>query len=521
MFMEPLSRWAAPANQAAQNWPDEAQVPALMRELISSQPNAANAFTYHAIQTENTPAPFTWQLGRESTEVFYANSTDGSTLEVKSYEPSAMAELIDLLHQTAGIPGGGHHALGLYVMGIVSVLYILAIVSGLIILLPNLVKDFFSLREAKSPKRFWLDAHNLVGITSLPFHIVIGLTVIVFAFHDQIYDGLGKIAYGDQPMFQRPSGTPPPPQYTLDQLLPPEQLIAKVHEIAPGFIPRELQYSGVLTERASVRIAGEDPDHMVRGPNRGFVSIDPYTGKIGATDYLPGHEDTWSNIVITFFALHLGSYGGNPVRWVYFLLGIGGAFLFYTGNLLWVESRRRRQSAQGGPITQARNTRLMAAATVGVCWGCVAGVSGSMAAGKWLHPFVSNPNDWYMWVYYAIFLGSVAWAFIRGAGRAAVELLWLSSLCTLAIPLTGAIALLIPSLPAWLHTAPDLLLVELTALVGAILLAYMAIKTRQRIATAAADSVWGETRYRQINPNQAPNSGSTPKPESALAPQAD
>lgn len=40
MFMEPLSRWAAPASQAAQNWPNEAQVPALMRELINSQPMA-------------------------------------------------------------------------------------------------------------------------------------------------------------------------------------------------------------------------------------------------------------------------------------------------------------------------------------------------------------------------------------------------------------------------------------------------------------------------------------------------
>lgn len=412
-------------------------------------------------------------------------------VDAQRYEPSVMAELIDQLHQTAGIPGGaGHHAIGLYVMGAISALYLLAIVSGLIVLLPTLVKDFFSLRKGKSPKRFWLDAHNLVGITSLPFHIVIALTVVVFAFHDQIYDGLGKLAYGDRPQFARQATPAEASPHKLDDLLLPHQLIAHVHAIAPDFVAREVTYIGALTARASVRIAGEDDDHMVRGYNRGFVSLDPYTGAITDRDYLPGHEDGWINIVITFFALHLGSYGGDPIRWVYFLLGMSGAFLFYTGNLLWVESRRRRQRAGDIPVAQDRNTRWMAAATVGVCWGSVAGVSAAMVAGKWLQGVGINPNDWYLWAYYTVFLGSVAWAFVRGAGRAAVELLYLCSFTTLAIPLTGLLTLILPGVPAWLHTSSDLLLVELTALVAGLLLAVMARRTRIRINNSPADSVW-------------------------------
>ncbi|HTF98316.1 MAG TPA: PepSY-associated TM helix domain-containing protein [Cellvibrio sp.] len=511
MFKEPLSRWATPEQWGAQHWPSENQLPDLIKQLITTQPDAAKSFTLHLQQQENTPAAFTWRQGRESTLTWYANLSGDNQLEIHSYEPSAMADLIDRLHQTAGIPGDGHHAVGVYVMGVISVLYILAIVSGLIILLPNLLKDFFSLRESKSPKRFWMDAHNLVGITSLPFHIVIGLTVIVFAFHDQIYDGLGKMAYGDRPLFARPADAPTPSQYTLEQLLPPDQLVAKVKNIAPGFIPRELMYNGVLSARASVRIAGEDPEHMLRGANRGFVSLDPYTGEITDKDYLPGHESGWVNIVITFFALHFGSYGGDPIRWIYFFLGLGGAFVFYTGNLLWVESRRRRQRPHGETVQQARNTRFMAAATVGVCWGCIAGISSAMVAGKWLYPVGTPVNDWYIWVYYSVFLASVAWAFFRGAGRAAVELLWLCSLSTLAIPITALLALLIPNSPAWFHTSADLLLVELTALVAAGIFAHMAIKTRRRLENAAPDSVWGETGYtKKVNPEK----GFSANPES-------
>lgn len=500
MFKEPLARWATPETLVAQSWPEERELAGLIHTLVKTQPDAAKSFTLHLQPQENTPAPFTWRQGRESTSVSYANLGDDNQLTITTYQPPVMAELIDRLHQTAGIPGDGHHALGVYVMGGISVLYVLAIVSGLIILLPTLVKDFFSLREGKSPKRFWMDAHNLMGITSLPFHLVIGLTVIVFAFHDQIYDGLGKLAYGDRPLFARQMDAPAPSTYSLDQLLTPQELIAKVKGIAPGFVPREMTYSGLLTARPSVRIAGEDPAHMLRGANRGFVSLDPYTGEITDKDYLPGHETGWVDIVITFFALHFGSYGGNPIRWVYFFLGLAGAFVFYTGNLLWVESRRRRQRLQGEPMKQTRSTRLMAAATVGVCWGCVAGVSAAMVAGKWLYSWNSelganNPGFWYIATYYSVFLGSVAWAFVRGAARAAVELLWACSLTTLAIPFTGLIALMVPAAPVWLHTSSDLLLVETTAFCAAVSFAYMAIQTRRRLASAAADSVWGETGY--------------------------
>ena len=68
---------------------------------------------------------------------------------------------------------------------------------------------------------------------------------------------------------------------------------------------------------------------------------------------------------------------------------------------------------------QRRDTALMAAATVGVCIGCVAGLSLTLAAAKWLPGRVQNMAAWHVGIYYAVFFASVAWAFIRGAARAA------------------------------------------------------------------------------------------------------
>ena len=44
-------------------------------------------------------------------------------------------------------------------------------------------------------------------------------------------------------------------------------------------------------------------------------------------------------------SLHFGDFGHLAVKWLYFILGMAGAFLFYSGNLLWVEARRNRRGA--------------------------------------------------------------------------------------------------------------------------------------------------------------------------------
>ena len=79
-----------------------------------------------------------------------------------------------------------------------------------------------------------------------------------------------------------------------------------------------------------------------------------------------------------------------------FFLGLAGAFLFYSGNLLWIESRRKlewRAAAAWGeavaegsaatskvPPKQRRAAYLMAALTIGVTLGCIAGISATLAA---------------------------------------------------------------------------------------------------------------------------------------------
>lgn len=501
MFKEPLDRWASPPRADAERYRvNIEQLPRLIQLTLQQHPKAARDFTVHLDPKENVPASLTWEEplndADESEHSHYfihdrhlwSGLDSNGDLVVGEYRPSEMAALIDMLHQTAGIPGEGHHLVGVYVMGAVSVVYALALISGLIILLPTLAKDLLAMRPGKNLKRFWLDAHNVIGFVSLPFHLIIAFSVVVFAFHDFLYDGLQVGVYGDKPLFERTR--PEPAQQDITQLLPPEALLRSLAAVDDQFVVQDLQYVSIAEGGANVRVAGYIDGELMRAARYGLASVNPYSGEITDTTYMPGQNQSWAGIVISFFALHFGNFGGDFVRWLYFLMGLAGAFLFYTGNLLWIESRRRKQKRGVMPSSQRRSTQLMAAATVGVCWGSVAGVASAMVVGKWLSASFENLTPVYMTTYYLVFVSAVAWAFFRGAARALVHLLWLCALTALAIPVTALVAGGWPDAAPWVHTRMETLAVEGVALVTGILFIFAARKAAFRVHTGDADSVW-------------------------------
>jgi len=491
VFKEPLARWASPP-PAASAVP-LADAPALIARTLAANPAAAADFTLHLREHENAPGRMSWQVrdpdaedhDEGGTRHFVATLDAAQAAQVQEVKPSPLGQFIDVLHRVVGLPVDSDA--NRWAMGVVAALYAVALVSGVVVLLPSLVKDFFALRIGRNLKRMWLDAHNVVGIVSLPFHIVMAVTAVVFAFHDQIYAAQDKLVHGGAWSTAFPRGAAGQPALPRDPaaMLAPAQLVAAARALAPGFEPSVLQYQRVTTPRAVVRVWGKDDAAVSPRARGGFVALDPYSGKVLARDFLPGGQSTPNLWISSFFALHMASFGSVAVQWMYFLLGLAGAWLFYSGNLLWIESRRKRAARGGAAPAQRLDTRLMASATVGVCLGSVCGISLMLLGSKWLHGRVDDLLAWHQGLYYAAFFGALAWAFLRGAARASVHLLWGAAALTLAIPL-GALLGLQP----WVHASPASLGVEATALVLGLCFAWMARATARRVRLGAADSVW-------------------------------
>ncbi|WP_251879292.1 PepSY-associated TM helix domain-containing protein [Achromobacter sp. Marseille-Q4954] len=502
VFKEPLTRWATPPAVVAPVPLEE--TPGLIARTLQARPDVAKGFSIHLQDAEHVPARMTWEVrdgqaddhDESSIRHHVAYLGAGGELRLEESAPSGLMSFIDVLHRVVGLPVDSDP--NRWFMGIVASLYAIALVSGVIVLLPSLVKDFFALRVGKNLKRMWLDAHNVVGIVSLPFHIVMALSSVVFAFHDGIYDLQDKLMYEGklESVFQRSGGGAPAGEARNPaDMLTPAELLAQARDLAPGFEPYTLQYQQVTSPRAIVRVWGKDDSAVSPRARGGFVALDPYSGKVLNRDYLPGGQDAPNLWISSFFALHMASFGGAAVQWLYFLLGLAGAWLFYSGNLLWIETRRKRANRQTGEIpVQRLDTRLMASATVGVCLGCVCGISLMMVASKWLSGYVGDLNAWLRALYYVAFFVSLAWAFLRGGAAAGVHLLWGAAALTLAIPATSLVGGLFPASGLWAHTSAAALAVDATALAAGLGFAWMAKASACRIGRGDADSAWAPRR---------------------------
>lgn len=487
MFEKPLERWATPPSALAAPPPLE-RAPALVRAVLAEHPQAAKNHSVVVATTPDAPARVVWRVRgdrpRQFTEFGASFAPDG-TLQVERLRKAPVAQLVDTLHQQVGLPFPD--AVARPIMGIVALLYAVALVSGVIILLPTLAKDFFALRIGRNIKRLWLDVHNALGFVSLPFHLVMALTCVVFAFHDPFYDVQGKVVYPNGIQWGGEEHAPPPPPGA--QPLPADELLRRVHAQLPGFDVYGFTFQQG-EDRVEGRVTGLDVRRGTRARTYASTHLDPYTGEVDAHD-LPGHMERWDAAVNAFFMLHFGSYGGNPVRWLYLLLGLGGALVFYTGNLLWIESRRKKQRDAGLPV-QKRATRVLGALTVGVSLGCVAGISATVAATKWLPARVDDVAAWHEGIYYAVFVAAVAWAFLRGTARGACELLWLAAFATALVPL-GSLAGAWNIGGTWNHPGMGYV-VDLTALAAVPVLLWAAARTRRRALQGHQDSVWSAAR---------------------------
>lgn len=502
IFKEPLTRWATPPSASHGTAVPLDQASALIARTLQDQPAASKDFQLHLQAAEHLPRGLSWQVrdgwavddDHSSAHHFIATLDADGVAHIGETHPSQLAEFIDTLHRVVGLPVDNDP--NRWVMGAIAVLYAVALVSGVIVLLPSLVKDFFAMRVGKNLKRMWLDAHNVVGIVSLPFHLVMALTAVVFAYHDGFYFIQDKLIHNGKwaSAFARGGAPAKASPHDPATMRLPTELLASVQALSPSFEPTSIQYLGVTGPHAVVRVWGRD--HTAHSPRSvgGFVALDPYSGKIINTDFLPGRQGLPNATIGSFFALHFGTYGSTLVQWVYFLLGLAGAWLFYGGNLLWVETRRikaaRNDDGSDSPPDQRRDVRWMAAATVGICLGAVCGISLTIVAAKWLHGRVDDLNAWHQMLYYAVFLGALIWAFFIGPARAAIHLLRLAALSTFAIPLTSLLAWMLPTLGMWPHGSVATLSVDATALVGSLGFVWLARATTRRVMQGPADSVW-------------------------------
>ncbi|TBR39698.1 MULTISPECIES: PepSY-associated TM helix domain-containing protein [Dyella] len=480
VFHHDIATWQSPPwrmTADADVTPDQ-----LAQRLLQAHPDARKDFGIVLAPPGVARPPYAyWPEGGEE-RFATASAIDQPTEDATR---GNLADFVYALHDSLGFP-----TVGMYFMGIVSILYGLALFSGLIIHLPHLVRDLFAMRSGKNLKRLWQDAHNVIGVLSLPFHLIFAMTgallclfaitfatLNVVAFDGKLFDAFGK-AIATAPVIA-PSGEAAP-MLTLDELMQRARVQALKQGVT-SFEPDYVHFSNYGDRKAVVEVRGLSQHTL---GTYGTVAMNAVDGSVLET-HVGKAQNTNGITNSAMYSLHFGSFGGRTVQWLYFVLGLMGAFLFYSGNLLWIESRRKRRMED-----QPMKTRIMASATVGVCIGSCLGIAASFGATMLADVYGADAGLWQRVACYGFVIASAIYAWFRPLPRATRDLLWLNAVLYVALGAIDLVRNLQVWTQPWTPQASAVLGVDLTGIAMGIGFAFLARASWRRATQGDPNSVW-------------------------------
>ncbi len=222
-------------------------------------------------------------------------------------------------------------------LGLMGLLLVVAIVSGVVLYAPFMRKlGFGEVRRDRSPRVKWLDLHNLLGIVTLVWALVVGSTGVINTWADLLI----KYWQYDQ----------------LNSLLAPYKGQPTVPEAERGSVQRSMEVA--LAQAPGTRLsfvafpgtAFSSPHHttfFLRGDTP-LTSrlLQPVLVDARSTEFTAAPALPWYlTALLVSQPLHFGDYGGMPMKVLWALLDIATLIVLGSGLYLWLKRRAPRSLA--------------------------------------------------------------------------------------------------------------------------------------------------------------------------------
>jgi uncharacterized iron-regulated membrane protein len=221
---------------------------------------------------------------------------------------------------------------GMLFLGFMGLLFMAALVSGVILYAPFMRKlDFGTVRANRSRRVKWLDYHNLLGIVALAWTSVVGFTGVINTLADPFIE-----------MWQRGELAEMTAAYEGQLALPPERYgsldkaMTEAKAARPNVNPQFIAFPGgsfSSDHHYAVFLQGDTPltEHLLTP-----ALIDAATGEL--TDVRPLPWYMWALQISR--PLHFGDYGGLPLKILWALLDLFTIVVLGSGLYLWLGRRR-------------------------------------------------------------------------------------------------------------------------------------------------------------------------------------
>jgi uncharacterized iron-regulated membrane protein len=261
------------------------------------------------------------------------------------FDEGLMATILQLhVDIFAGLPGK-------LFLGLMGLLFVVAIVSGVVVYGPFMRKlDFGTVRKQRASRLKWLDLHNLLGIVTLTWAIVVGATGVINTWADLViqlwrFDQLAAMTAPYQ-------GKPPP-----TELASLDAAVATARDAVPDMTPSFVAFPGSLfssPHHYAVFMSGKTPltERLIKP-----VLIDAETAAFTDSRDMPWYVTA----LLVSQPLHFGDYGGMPMKIIWALLDVITIIVLGSGLYLWLARRRTPFEARLAELEQAETVVLSGA----------------------------------------------------------------------------------------------------------------------------------------------------------------
>jgi uncharacterized iron-regulated membrane protein len=411
-------------------------------------------------------------------------ATHRETLDPRTGEPidySARATgggqvLYKMHYQLAYLP----YDKAILIIMVCTLVMFAAMATGIIVH-KNIFKDFFTFRPRKG-QRSWLDGHNLLSVTALPFHLVITYSGFLFftyqfmpAVPNLLADGGGRSAAS-----QFYQGVYP---YPLPQLPQAANVAARLVALPPMFHEVEKAWGRGVATSVEVRHPGDANARVLFRPQEtvsiafpeNMLVFDGAKGRL-LEHFQPEHYPAGTADHV-MKGLHKGLFANWFLRLLLLFMGIGGTAMIGTGLLLWVNARASRLLAANQPLHFG--IRLVDRLNAGTIIGMPIAIAAYFWANRLLPVDLATRAAWEVNVMFLTMAAMFVYPALRPPASARVEMLWMCAAAYGLIPVVNAlttsrhVGMSIPQ-GDWIMAGFDL-----TALACAAISAVCAVKVRR------------------------------------------
>jgi uncharacterized iron-regulated membrane protein len=219
---------------------------------------------------------------------------------------------------------------GYLFLGFMGLLLVASLVSGVVVYTPFMRKlKFATVRSGRSSRLKWLDLHNVLGIVTLAWVSVVGITGVINTLSMPI---ISLWQNGQLAEMTAPYKDAPP----LERLGSLQKALETARNAAPDMQPSFVAFPGTQfssQHHYAVFMRGTTPlTARLLKP----ALVDAGTGELTDMREMPLYVKT----LLVSQPLHFGDYGGLPLKIIWALLDLITIVILGSGLYLWLGRRK-------------------------------------------------------------------------------------------------------------------------------------------------------------------------------------